>query len=180
MSEQEVQITKGINFWGKGIRGELKIVDSYFSSLSVELGIFSHSEGNNYGHEEIELFITSSMIKIKHDFERGRASFNDDYYHKSYKQEYEDRCGGAEGPIAWEDEFINKDEWYKKWLNNNLSEDDVKQMLRELLDYFINIYDDNNSDDKREDRFDDGKEFIIKILKLTKKFINGINDVEIE
>jgi len=178
MAQPETQtqlINKKVVFSGKGIRGTLEIRDSFFNKLEMELGITNYLQDNYYGREELKIVVKDNGIVVDHEFVNRKASFNADFYNIESKAHYEDEFGDYEGPKGWEEEYIEKKA--DKWLKNNMNVDEVKHMIKELLELYAEGYE---YEETQIDELDLTREIVVKALKYAIDAVNDISYVKVE
>ena len=125
---------------------ELKIELAISSTLAFYDLTIKYSEGASYvdGYYDIDIYAyfdysrNEIFYRSRHASTSLPPSAGETELKISEKSE-------IEPPFTWEEEYLQSDEYYEKWKNNNISVEEAKKMLSDIIDYFLPTDDDENA-----------------------------------
>lgn len=178
--QEEFVLNKIIYFNSSSINGVLKIKDSYVESLEIEAV-------SDYERLYIQI-VPGSLIRANHEYKYVRPSFSDDYKNINFKQELEIN-EDIEAPEWFENKWLStctekefskhpdeckrREEFLKDLLNNKISVETFREMLKDLIDNMTPTVND-------DEVFDNGYKFVADVLQFIKKNVDKITEVEVD
>ena len=149
------------------LKVEIEVKDSYFSKLSI-----LYDEGESFiggyfdKHFEFIAYADYRYVNYEEHFANANVQEN-----RHTKFGYTLKSRGEEDPFVWEDKYVS-DEYADKWFNNKMSIEEVRQMVKDIIEYF-----EPQETEKPEEAFIDA------LLKFVKSIIDSGEyrvDVEIQ
>mgnify|MGYP001772670663 CR=1 FL=1 len=125
---------------------ELKIELEISKNLAFRRLSISYGEGASYVNSYYDIDISAYFDYSRNEiFYKSRdASSSSPPSSGEIELKISERTDN-EPPFIWEEEYLQSEEYYEKWKNNNISVEDAKKILSEIIDYFLPTDDDENA-----------------------------------